>query len=158
LVKLNGTKRKVAQMLGVSEDTLSEWLAPLQIERDALQALKPARGSTSQKKVKWIAGLPKSKQAEVAAAIKDVSPQRARAIVQQIKTNPNEDIEDAIDVVEHQPEGVNITTYFEANIVRAIEQACRELDIDKKGLVRQSVLTFLRTRNYLGKRRTPEEE
>jgi transposase len=81
----DGKIGKVAQLIGVSDDTVREWLALLQIEEDALKVLKPARGRPSQKKMKFIASLPKSKQASVAEAIKDKPISDAAQVVHHLR-------------------------------------------------------------------------
>jgi ParB family chromosome partitioning protein len=144
-----GKVSKIAKLIGVSDDTLREWLAPLQVEEDILKVLKPARGRPSQKKIKFIASLPKAKQAAVAEAIKDKPISDAMQVVNRVKTFPEEEVTQVVDKIEEMPKGRNITVYFEAPLVRGIENARSELQMDDKAVVKLAVQRLLRERRYV---------
>jgi hypothetical protein len=54
--------------------------------------------------------------------------------------------------VEELPKGRNVTIYFEANLIRGIENASRELGMADKDVVKIAVKQFLKERNYMRKK------
>jgi hypothetical protein len=118
---------QLAKALGFKTTTvITDWLAPLEVDPEAMRIIKPVAGQTTIKRVTLLASLPKANQKAAAEILNEKASNdiEARRIVMAIKQHPSEDPRVVVERVQTMPQPVSVLIQVSPNVNKALEQAC----------------------------------
>jgi len=152
--RFDGNKTKAAEALGFSTPKIiSEWLAPLQLEPEALRILKPVVGHSMTRRMALLSTVPRERQNAVAEILNEKARDESqiRKIVSAVKEHPTEEPRALVERIEKIPKPISVQVFLHEKLNNALELACQKERLSKSHLIQKIVEDKLTQEGYFAK-------